>query len=104
MATINLRDYYPYYTADCFIEVSDEVAAMLLAHARYEAAYQRRRYWNKAHYSSTEAMVLSMMHCSSLYPPSKYMNARLHMNSFMLLLPVCRTSRPNASMPITFLV
>jgi RNA polymerase sigma-70 factor (ECF subfamily) len=51
MTTINLRDYYPYYTADCFIEVSDEVAAMLLAHARYEAAYQRRRYWNKAHYS-----------------------------------------------------
>ena len=51
MTTINLRDYYPYYTADCFIEVTDEVAAMLLAHARYEATYQRRKYWNKAHYS-----------------------------------------------------
>ncbi|MFA0814506.1 MAG: RNA polymerase sigma factor [Anaerofustis sp.] len=25
--------------------------AMLLADARYEATYQRRRYWNKAHYS-----------------------------------------------------
>mgnify|MGYP000975238360 FL=1 len=29
MKTINLRDYYPFYTSDCFIEVPDEVAAML---------------------------------------------------------------------------
>ncbi len=26
MAIINLRDFYPYYTADSFIEVPDEVA------------------------------------------------------------------------------
>ena len=28
MAIINLRDYYPFYTSDCFMEVSDEVAEM----------------------------------------------------------------------------
>ena len=26
MAIINLRDFYPYYTADSFIEVPDKVA------------------------------------------------------------------------------
>ena len=29
MAIINLRDYYPFYTSDCFMEVSDEVAERL---------------------------------------------------------------------------
>ena len=51
MKTINLRDYYPLYTSDCFIDVPDEVAALLLAHTRYEAAYQRRTYRHRAHYS-----------------------------------------------------
>ena len=51
MKTINLRDYYPFYTSDCFFDVPDEVAAMLLSYARYEAAYQRRTYRYKAHYS-----------------------------------------------------
>lgn len=51
MVKINLRDYYPFYTIDCFVDVPDEVAALLLANARYEAAYQRRTYWHGAHYS-----------------------------------------------------
>lgn len=52
MKTINLRDYYPsLYMSDCFIEVSDEVAEAFLKFKRYESAYQRRTYWNKAHYS-----------------------------------------------------
>ena len=29
MTTINLRELYPWYTEDTFIEVSDEVAAFL---------------------------------------------------------------------------
>ena len=29
MPTINLKDHYPWYTEDTFIEVSDEVAAFL---------------------------------------------------------------------------
>lgn len=52
MQMINLRDYYPsIYTSGCFTEVSDEVAETLLKFKRYEAAYLRRTYWNKAHYS-----------------------------------------------------
>jgi len=35
MATINLRDFYYWYTCDEFIEVSDEVAEELFADKRY---------------------------------------------------------------------
>ena len=52
MVKINLKKYYPdFYTTDCFVEVSDEVAETLLKFKRYEAAYLRRTYQNKAHYS-----------------------------------------------------
>ena len=51
MKRINLRDYYPFYTSNCFVEVPDEVADVFLEFKRQEAAYQRRTYWNKAQYS-----------------------------------------------------
>ncbi len=51
MKTINLRDYYPFYTSDCLVDVPDEVAALLLSYARQEASYQRRTYRHKAHFS-----------------------------------------------------
>jgi len=49
--TINLRDFYPWYAHDEFIEVSDEVAAELQSDIRYEKAYQRRTFYNKGHFS-----------------------------------------------------
>ena len=51
MITINLKDYYFWYTHDEYIEVSDEVAAELRADKLYEVAYQRRVIRNKAQYS-----------------------------------------------------
>lgn len=51
MATINLREYYPWYISNEFIEVTDDVAAELRADKLYEAAYQRRITRNKAQYS-----------------------------------------------------
>ena len=51
MAIINLRDYYPFYTSDCFMEVSDEVAEMFKEFDRKEAAYRLRAYRHKAYYS-----------------------------------------------------
>ena len=51
MTTINLKDFYAWYTHDEYIEVSDEVAAELKADKLYEAAHQRRTTRNKAHYS-----------------------------------------------------
>ena len=51
MAKINLRDYYPFYNADIIINVSDEVAAVLLEAEQREEAYKRRVYRHKAQYS-----------------------------------------------------
>ena len=51
MTTINLRNYYPWYKHDEYIEVPDEVAAELRADKLYEASYQRQLMRNKAHYS-----------------------------------------------------
>ena len=52
MAIINLRDYYPFYTSDCFMEVSEEVAEMFKEFERKEAAYRLRTYRHKAYYCS----------------------------------------------------
>ena len=51
MTTINLKDFYTWYTHDEYIEVSDEVAAELKADKLYEAAHQRRTTRSKAQYS-----------------------------------------------------
>lgn len=51
MTTINLKDFYSWYTHDEYIEVSDEVAAELRADKLYELAHQRRITRNKAQYS-----------------------------------------------------
>ena len=51
MTKINLREFYPWYLADEFIDVSDEVAEELRANRLYEAAHQRRLTRNKAQYS-----------------------------------------------------
>lgn len=51
MKEINLRDYYPYYTTDKFVEVPDEVFAILEEFRLSEAAYRLRTYRHKAFYS-----------------------------------------------------
>ncbi len=51
MATINLRDFYPWYIQDQLIDVSDEVAEALRSDKLYEAAHRRRVMRNKAQYS-----------------------------------------------------
>lgn len=51
MTTINLKDFYYWYTQDQLIEVSDEVAGVFLSDSRYEMAYQRRVSRHKAQYS-----------------------------------------------------
>lgn len=51
MAKINLRDYYPFYKTDYFVDVPDEVEAALMEAERLEQNYIRRRFYNKAYYS-----------------------------------------------------
>ena len=50
MAIINLRDYYPFYTSDYFMEVPEDVE-MFKEFDRKEAAYRLRTYRHKAYYS-----------------------------------------------------
>jgi len=49
MATINLRDYYPWYTHDEFIEVPDVIAAELFADRRYNKTHERTMRRNKVY-------------------------------------------------------
>lgn len=51
MTIINLRDYYPFYTCDCFVNVTEEVANLLKQADTQEATYQRRVRRYKAYYS-----------------------------------------------------
>ena len=52
MKKVNLRDLYPdMYKTDHFVEVTEDVLETIRAAERAEAAYDRRRYRYKAHYS-----------------------------------------------------
>lgn len=51
MTKINLRDFYPFYNSDFFVEIPDEVETALLEAERLEKNYIRRRFYNKAYYS-----------------------------------------------------
>ena len=51
MTTINLREFYPWYSQNESIEVTDEVAEALRSDKLYEVAHQRRIKRNKAQYS-----------------------------------------------------
>lgn len=102
MTKINLREQYPdFYKTDYIIEVPDEVAAVMKEHDRLEAAYRRRTYYHKAHYSldrgdgiEYDALFVSMTPCELYERKGRW-------SSFTLRLPLCRTSRPSASMLTT---
>lgn len=51
MTTINLKDYFAWYSHDEYIEVPDDVAQELEEDTLYEAAYRRKVIRNKAQYS-----------------------------------------------------
>ena len=46
MTTINLRDFYYWYTQDEFVEVTDEVAAEMITSKRDNASAERRVRYN----------------------------------------------------------
>ena len=51
MTTINLKDFYPWYTHDEYIEVSERGGRGAPGRAeRFEAAYAERVRYNKAFY------------------------------------------------------
>jgi RNA polymerase sigma-70 factor (ECF subfamily) len=48
---INLRDYYPHYQFDSFVDVTDDIANLLREFELSEAAYRLRTYRHRAYYS-----------------------------------------------------
>jgi len=74
LITINLREFYPFYTHDVFIEVTVEVAEELKADIRYEKAYQRRTIYNKAHFSlnADDGIETSALACHTDNPESVF--------------------------------
>ena len=69
MVTINLKNFYPWYTHDEYVDVSDEVAEELFADKRYEKANRRRVYRNKAQYSLDAGDGIENAVCQSDPPP-----------------------------------
>ena len=51
MKIINLREYYPFYSTDVFLEVPDEVASILEDDKRRQINYEQYIRDNKAFYS-----------------------------------------------------
>lgn len=51
MTKINLREFYPWYRVDTYVDVPDEVAEELRASRKAEAAHQRQTTRYKAQYS-----------------------------------------------------
>ena len=52
MQKINLRELYPdVYKTDVFVDVAEEVLAAIRGQEQDDAAYERRKFRHKAHYS-----------------------------------------------------
>lgn len=70
MKVINLRDYYPFYTQDTFLEVPDEVAQAMADAERLERNYMRRMFYNKAQYSldADDGIESAVVECHILSP------------------------------------
>ena len=51
MTKINLRNYYSWIHHDEFVDITDDMLEAMKAADRQEAAYKRRAYYHKAHYS-----------------------------------------------------
>ncbi|MCC8123275.1 MAG: sigma-70 family RNA polymerase sigma factor [Oscillospiraceae bacterium] len=77
MATINLRDFYPWYTQDIFVEVSDAVAEELLADKRYQKSHWQRQRRNKAFYSLDVGDGIENGACFAELSPHEVMERRL---------------------------
>jgi len=81
MATINLWEFYPWYTHDEFTDVPDAIAAELFADRRYQKAHERRVKRNKAQYSlDAEDGIESAAICSAHSPAAACEMMERHCN------------------------
>ena len=102
MATINLKDFYYWYTRDQFIEVSDEVAEVFLADTRHEMAYQRRLSRHKAQYSLDCDDGIEYSACLHEPTPQELLE-RISLSVCGTRLTLCPKPRAAVWMPVSFL-
>ena len=103
MTTINLKDLYYWYTQDQLIEVSDEVAEVFKADARYEMAYQRRLSRHKAQYSLDCNDGIEYSACCMSRPRRSSLNGWKPFFVCGTLSILCRRSRAAELTHISFL-
>ena len=92
MATINLRDFYPWYTPDEIVEVPDAVAEELLADKRYQKSHWQRLRRNKAFYSLDVGDGIEIEACFAELSPHAVMERKFQW---------CRLCRALNSLPET---
>ena len=51
MKKIRLKDEYPWFSGDEYIEISDEIAEVFVEFAKSERSYKSRKYYHRAFYS-----------------------------------------------------
>ena len=72
MQKINLRELYPdVYKTDVFVDVAEEVVAAIRGQEQDDAAYERRKFRHKAHYSLNRRMALKTMPQTGYSPRRK---------------------------------
>ena len=103
MTTINLKDFYYWYTQDQFIEVSDEVAEVFVSDARHEMAYQRRLSRHKAQYSLDCDDGIEYSACLHEPTPRSFWSAWSCSSVCGTHSTLCRRSRAAGLMPTSFL-
>lgn len=106
MTTINLKDYYPWYLTNEYIEVSDEVAAELRAGKLAEAAHAERVRYNKSYYSLDCDDGIEYSACVHEPSPQELlerMDRFCHLWNFGTLSTPCRRSKVVGWMPTSFL-
>lgn len=99
MTKINLREFYPWYLADEFVDVSDEVAAELWADKLYEAAHRRRLVRNKAQYSLDREDGIEYAACQRELSPQEVLDRKewfFHLWNALNSLPETQGHRVDA--------
>lgn len=102
MAKINMRDHYPFYQRDEYVEVSEELATEMSQWERAEKAYARKQRWHHAHYSLDFANDMERHILFVSDSPDAHFEKRCAWSNFMRRSLLCQISRQNVSMPTTF--
>jgi len=83
MKIINLREHYPYYIEDCYIQVSDELASILQSYKNKEKAFKEKVRYHKAYYSldyggKLECSIASTNHSPETTLEIELMRSEIH--------------------------